>query len=797
MIDTNYFRVAWRNLLRNKSYSFLNITGLAVGIAVTMLIGLWIWDEFSFEQYNPNYERIARVMQYETVGGETSAGSGLPMPLAAELRTTYGNAFKYVAISSWSRDHTLSSGENKFTEKGKFMEPDGAEILALKMLAGTRAGLKDPSSILLAESVAKTLFGDSDPMNKVVKIDNKISVTVRGVYEDLPHNTIFKEVVFVAPLEINSQLDDWIKNARTSWKDDAAEILVQLAETVDVDDVSSRIRDSKFNMVKGDKEAASYKPVIFLQPMSRWHLFSDFENGANSGRIRIVRWFSIIGSFILLLACINFMNLSTARSEKRAKEVGIRKTLGSLRRQLVIQFLNESLLTVLLAFGVALVFVALALPFLNKVADKQMTILWRNPWFWLVSIVFILGTALVAGSYPAFYLSGFKPVKVLKGAFRPGRLAAIPRKALVVLQFTVSVTLIIGTGIVYRQIQYAKDRPVGYNQDELIAIKMTTPDLFGKEEALRADLLRTGSVVDMAESSSPTTDVWFSFDGFDWKGKDPAVPGAFGAVSVTYGYGKTVGWQLKDGRDFSREFSTDSSGLVLNAAAVSKMGLKKPVGEQIKWGGQTYTVVGVIRNMLTDSPYGLGRPTVYYLAKDHSANFMFIKIKSAHPMRQALSDIRSVLQKYAPSSPFDYRFVDEEFAKKFADEERIGQIASLFAILAIFVSCLGVFGMASYMAEQRRKEIGVRKVLGASVFNLWALLSKDFVMMVMISLLIATPTAYFIMHTWLNNYQYRSGIPGWIFAVAGLGTMTITLCTISFQVIKAALANPISSLRTE
>lgn len=794
----NYFRVAWRNLLRNKSYSSLNITGLAVGIAVTMLIGLWIWDEFSFEKYNPNYERIARVMQYETFGGETSAGSGLPMPLAAELRTTYGNAFKYVAISSWNRDHTLSSGDNKFIEKGKFMEPDGAEILALKMLEGTRAGLKDPSSILLAESVAKTLFGDSDPMNKVVKIDNKISVTVRGVYEDLPHNTIFKDVVFVAPLDLYTQLDDWIKSARTNWNDDAAEILAQLAENVNFSDVSSRIRDSKFNKIKNDKEAASYKPIIFLQPMSRWHLFSDFENGANSGgRIRIVRWFSIIGSFILLLACINFMNLSTARSEKRAKEVGIRKTLGSLRRQLVIQFFNESLLTVLLAFGVAVVFVVLALPFFNKLADKQMTIVWRNPFFWLVSIVFILGTALVAGSYPAFFLSGFKPVKVLKGAYRAGRLAAIPRKALVVLQFTVSVTLIIGTVIIYRQIQYAKDRPLGYSKDGLIAIKMTTPDFFGKEEALRAELLRTGSVVDMAESSSPTTDVWFSFDGFDWKGKDPTVPGEFGAVSVTYGYGQTVGWQLKEGRDFSREFSTDSSGLVLNAAAVSKMGLKKPVGEQIKWGGQTYKVVGVIRNMLTDSPYGLGRPTVYYLARDHSANFMFIKINAAHNIRQALNDIRSVLQKYAPSAPFDYRFVDEEFAKKFADEERMGQIASLFAILAIFISCLGVFGMASYMAEQRRKEIGVRKILGASVFNLWTLLSKDFVVMVIISLLIATPIAYFIMHTWLNNYQYRSGIPGWIFAVAGLSTMMITLCTISFQVIKAALANPIRSLRAD
>ena len=793
----NYFNVAWRIVLRNKSYSLLNITGLAVGIAVTMLIGLWIWEEFSFEKYNPNYERIARVMQYQTFRGETSAGSGLPMPLATELRTTYGNAFKYVAISSWSRDQSLSYGDNKFIEKGKFMEPDGAEILALKMLEGTRAGLKDPSSILLAESTAKKLFDASDPINKVIKIDNRISVTVKGVYEDLPHNTAFKGVAFLAPLDIYPQLDDWIRSARTNWNDDAVEILVQLEENANINDVSSRIRDSKFNKIKNDKEAAAYKPSIFLQPMSRWHLYADFENGVNSGRIRIVWWFSIIGSFILLLACINFMNLSTARSEKRAKEVGIRKTLGSLRRQLVMQFFNESLLTVMLAFGVALVFVVLALPSFNKIAGNQMTIAWRNPFFWSISIVYILGTALVAGSYPAIYLSGFKPVNVLKSAFRPGRLAAIPRKALVVLQFTASLTLIIGTVIVYRQIQYAKDRPVGYRQDGLIAIKMTTPDFFGKEEALRADLLRTGSVFDMAESSSPTTDVWYSFGGFDWKGKDPTVPGELGVVSVTYGYGKTVSWQLKDGRDFSSEFSTDSSGLVLNAAAVSLMGLKKPVGEQIKWGGRTYKVVGVIRNMLTDSPYGLGRPTVYYLARDHSANFMFIKINPAHPIRQALNDIQRVLQKYAPSAPFDYRFVDQEFAKKFADEERIGQIASLFAVLAVFISCLGVFGMASFMAEQRRKEIGVRKVLGASVFNLWALLSKDFVMMVIISLLIATPTAYFIMHTWLNNYPYRSGIPGWIFAAAGFATLMITLCTISIQVIKAALANPIRNLRTE
>ncbi len=785
-------------MLRNKTASLINIGGLAVGMSVVILIGLWIWDECSYEKYNQNYDRVAQVMQDQTIKGEIYTSGSIGLPMADELRTTYGSAFKHVILSWWLRSHILSVGDKKFTEKGKFMEPGAPGMLSLKMLNGTRDGLKDPSSILLSASVAKALFGDADPMDRLMKIDNKMSVKVTGVYEDIPHNSQFNNVMFIAPWELFASSDDQVKSWKTNWGFDAAEIFVQLADNADMNKVSAKIRNSKLDKIKDDKALASYRPVVFLQPMKRLHLYSEFKNGVNTGgRIQFVWLFGTIGFFVLLLACINFMNLSTARSEKRAKEVGIRKAIGSLKRQLISQFFTESLLATALAFVCSLLLVSFALPFFNQVADKKMSVLWCNPWFWLSGIGFSIFTGLVAGIYPAFYLSSFQPVKVLKGTFKAGRLAAIPRKVLVVLQFTVSVTLVIGTIIIFRQVQFAKNRPVGYSRDGLIAIQMTTPEFFGKEEPLRNDLLKTGVVAEMAESSSPATGVWLGLSGFDWQGRDPARQDEFGVVSVTRGYGKTIGWQFSAGRDFSKVFATDSSGLVLNEAAVKFMGLKKPVGERITWDKQNFQVIGVIKNIVMESPYDPVSPTIYYMGKNKDANFVLIKIKATESTREALTKIQAVFQKYIPSAPFDYKFVDEEYAKKFAGEERIGKLSSFFAILAIFISCIGLFGMASYMAEQRIKEIGVRKVLGASVFNLWKLLSKDFVELVIISCLVATPVSYYFMSAWLQNYSYRSTMPWWIFAVAGMSALLITLLTVSYQSIKAALANPVESLRSE
>jgi ABC-type antimicrobial peptide transport system permease subunit len=791
----SYFSIAWRNLVKSKGYSFINIGGLATGMAVAMLIGLWIWDELSFDKYNRQYDRIAQVMQHQTFSGTIDTWQSLPYPIGEALRTTYGSDFKQVVMASWDNSKLLSVGDKKLQKTGKYMEPGGPELLDLDMLSGSWANLKDPSSIMLSASTAKAYFGNEDPMGKSMKINNKEPVIVTGIYKDLPYNSAFGHVDFLASWQsyiVNSGIP---KEQINAWGTNAFLVYVQIADHADMSKVSAKIKDTRLNhMYDEDKK---FKPEIFLHPMSKWHLYETFNNGVNSGgRMQFVWLFGIIGIFVLLLACINFMNLSTARSEKRAKEVGIRKAIGSLRGQLLAQFFSESLLVVAFGFVCALLLAQLALPFFNNVADKKMSILWGNPIFWLSGIGVSLLTGLIAGSYPAFYLSSFQPVKVLKGTFRAGRYAAMPRKVLVVLQFTVSVTLIIGTITVFRQIQFARNRPVGYNRDGLISLQTINTDIHDHFDAVRMELKSAGAIEEMAEATSPVTSVWTTNGGFDWKGKDPAQSVDFPTTGVSYEYGKTVGWQFKEGRDFSPAFATDSSAFVINEAAARFIGLKDPIGEVIRWDNQSFTIVGIIKDMIIESPYKPVRPSIYLIDKRKSS-IINIKINPSLSAPAALSKIEATFKKYSPEQPFDYTFVDNQYARKFGNEERIGKLASFFAILAIFISCLGLFGMASFMAEQRIKEIGIRKVMGASVFNLWQMLSKDFVVLVLISLLIAIPMAYYFMHNWLQNYQYHSDISWWIFAVTAIGILVITLLTVSFQSIKAALMNPVKSLKAE
>jgi ABC-type antimicrobial peptide transport system permease subunit len=531
--------------------------------------------------------------------------------------------------------------------------------------------------------------------------------------------------------------------------------------------------------------------------MSQWHLYTGWDKtGELEGRIQYVRLFGIIAVFVLLLACINFMNLSTARSEKRAKEVGIRKAVGSVRAQLISQFFSESLLVVTFAFAVSLLLVFLMLPLFNEVADKKLTLLWTNPVFWLAGIGFSLITGLVAGSYPAFYLSSFQPVKVLKGTFRVGRFAAIPRKVLVVVQFTVSVTLIIGTTIVFRQIQHAKNRPIGYDRNGLITVTMNTPELYKDYNTLRNALLESNGAIEMSTSSTPATDLNSQNGGFDWEGKDPNFKDSFGTIAVTHDFGKTVGWQFVQGRDFSRKFSTDSSGIVLNETAVRYMGIKNPVGKIMKWNGKPFQIVGVVKDMVMGSPFEPVYQTVFMM--DYNwAGVINIKLNPNLSAGESLKKIEAVFKKFNPGSPFDYKFSDQEYERKFIAEERIGQLASIFAVLAIFISCLGLFGLASFVAEQRTKEIGIRKVLGATVPNLWGLLSKDFVLLVIVSCVISVPIAWYFLSDWLQKYEYRTELSWWIFVAAAAGALTITLLTVSFQAIKAALMNPVKSLKSE
>jgi putative ABC transport system permease protein len=797
----NYLKIAWRNLLKNKTHTFINVTGLSVGMAVAMLIGLWIWDELSYDKYFQNYDRLVRVMQHQTFNGERGTQNSIPLPLGPKLRENYTGPtkdFKYVVMSTWTQGHILAYRDKKLNQSGNYMQPEAPDMFALKMLQGTRAALKDPSSIILSAKLAKALFGDTNPMNQMVKVDNKNIVKVTGVYEDLPRNTSFNDMAFILPWDLYLTTNPWTKSNLNEWGNNSWQIFAQLNPTANIDQVAARIKDLKLNALTAanDKLSLGFKPSLFLHPMNKWHLYSEFKNGVIvGGNIEFVWMFGIIGTFVLLLACINFMNLSTARSEKRAKEVGIRKTLGSLRKQLITQFFSESLLVSVFAFVFSIILVQLALSWFNQVADKQMTILWSSPMFWIIGFAFTLFTGVIAGSYPAFYLSSFQPVKVLKGTFRAGRLASLPRKILVILQFTVSATLIIGTVVVFTQVQYTKNRPVGYSREGMIQVYHQTPDIHNHFEAVKYDLMKSGAISSIAESGSPITGIWSDQSGFSWQGMAPGLQPDFGVVRVSPDFGKTVGWQIKEGRDFSKEFLSDSLGLIVNEAAVKFMSMKDPVGQNIKWGGN-YKIIGVVKDMVMTSPYEPVMPTVFSQLNGEG-DITNVRLNPRMETSEALGKIETVFKQYDPGSPFTYEFTDTTYAKKFADEERTGKLAGFFTFLAIFISCMGLFGMASFMAEQRTKEIGVRKVLGASVVNLWGLMSKEFVVLVFISLVIATPIAHHFMSGWLLRYKYHADLSWWIFAATAVSAILITLLTVSFQSVKAAMANPVKSLRSE
>ncbi|MES2113293.1 MAG: ABC transporter permease, partial [Bacteroidota bacterium] len=798
----NYLKIAWRNVVKNRAASLINVGGLAVGMAVAMLIGLWIWSELSFDSSFKNRDRIARVMDNQFINNEIATWSSTAWSLEPALQSSYGNNFKHIVIASWTNAHLLTYGDKTVTQSGNYMEPAITDMLSVKMLKGNAASLNDPSSILLSQSAAKAIFGDADPINKSIKIDRQQNAKITGVYENLPENSSFGDLAFIAPWQMLAISENYPGRFNGNpWGYSWFQTFVQVADNTDMTQVSAKINDVKLNVLKSiNSSDVRFHSQMFLQPMKDWYIRSEFKNGVNiGGRIQYVWLFGIIGVFVLLLACINFMNLSTARSEKRAKEVGIRKAIGSVRSQLVAQFYAESLLIAFMAFCLALVLVQFTLPAFNNIANKNLGLLWGNPVFWAGGIAFTLFTGLVAGSYPALYLSSFQPIKVLKGAFKVGKLAAIPRKVLVVVQFTVSVVLIIGTLVVYQQIQFAKNRPVGYSTNNLLNVNLQTQALNKQYLSLRNDLLASGAVSNVAQSESQITGVLISAGGFTWRGKDPALQEQFTNMTVSSDFGKTVNWQIKEGRDFNVAFPSDTAGFIINEAAAKFIGLKHPVGETIDWAGNgKFKIIGVVKDMVNGSVYDAPKQSFFCLPRhwSHLENIA-IKINPLTGAHTAMDKINAILKKYDPAASYTIGFVDQDYAQKFDNEERIGKLASCFAGLAIFISCLGLFGMASFMAEQRIKEIGVRKVLGATVFNLWQLLSKDFIVLITISLLIASPVAWYFMHNWLQGYQYRTEISAWIFLAAAAGALIITLLTVSYQGIKAALANPVRSLRSE
>ena len=793
----SYFKIGWRNLFRNKAYSVINIGGLAMGMAVAVSIGLWVYDELSFNKYHQNYERIARVMQRMTVNGGTGESKYLPFPLGPELSISFQNDFEHVVMSTFLQDRIISNGDRKFNQWGQYMQAGAPDMLTLEMLKGTRSGLKEMHSILLSESLATSLFSDEDPINKVVRIDDRYDLKVTGVYENLPKNSDFSELAFIAPWDLYIDANKgWLSRFLDSWRDGMIQIFVQVPANADMAMIENKIRSTIQDQVKEEEKIFDFQ--TFLHPMKKWHLYDKFENGyATGGQIQFVWLFGIIGVFVLLLACINFMNLSTARSEKRAKEVGIRKSIGSVRNQLVSQFFSESILITTLAFLFAISIVLMMLPWFNEIANKQMSVPWTSEWFWISCIAFILFTGFIAGSYPALYLSSFQAVKVLKGTFRVGRFASVPRQVLVVLQFAVSVTLIIGTIVVYQQIQYTMNREVGYSRDQLIYLNMKTSGIHDHFDAVRNELINSGAIIDMTESSAAASqDYAANFGTFEWKGKDPNLSDVFGVTWVTPEYGNTVGWELAAGRDFSKDIESDRQGMIINESAVKYMGLEDPVGEIVKLEGHSFTILGVVKDLLVGSPYESTRQGIY-MPMTWVGSVLSIKLNPSKNTTEALEKVQSVFKAYEPAMPFDYKFADDQYARKFSNEVRVGKLSSIFAGLAILISCLGLFGLASFMAEQRTKEIGIRKVVGASVFNLWKMLSKDFVVLVIIACVIAIPSAYYLMHHWLSTYEYRTGISWWVFGLTGVSALLITLATVSYQAITAALMNPVKSLRSE
>jgi len=794
----NYFLTAWRNLQRNRAYSALNILGLSIGMAVALVIGLWVEYQSSFDRYLPNYKKVYQAHLRFVDNGEPGQQVATPFALAQQLRQEIPE-IEHSAHTDWMSTHDLLVGERKVFLPGAMASEEFFRIFPYPILKGSLNGaLDDTYSIVLTESTAHSLFGNTDPIGKQVRIDNENNLMVRAVIADLPPNSTIN-INYVVPFNYYIKTKDWVRRASVAgnWNNKSFQTFVSLRPNTD----TAQIRAKLIAVVK-KYDAEGYtlgKHEVFFQGMAEWHLYSDFKRGKQDGGfIEYVRLFSVIGILVLFIACINFMNLATARSEKRAREVGIRKAIGSQRRDLILQFLIESLVITCLAAVISLLLVQLAVPAFNTLTKSSVTIPWNSPLFWTIMGGYVLVTGLLAGSRPAVYLSSFRPVKVLKGPMRAGRTGAIPRKLLVVLQFTCSIALIIGTGLIYRQVQYVKLRPTGYDANRLVLVGGSS-DLDRNYPALHNDLLATHLVSTVSKSSSPINALWAWTGIKSWSGQNPGETLGLAEVDITDDYFKTVGTPLVAGTSFSGNLAKDSLNVILNEAAVKRMRYKNPVGEVITmWnnGERKLTVIGVAKDALMNSPFEPAQPTMFIYDPSEASNIAF-RLTDNADVHATMAKMATIFNRYNPAYPFLFDFADKSYAEKFNLEVLVGSLSGLFAGLAIFISCLGLFGLAAYMAEQRTREIGIRKVLGATVTQLWFLLTKDFIVLVAISCVIATPIALYFMSNWLDKYNYHIHIGPGIFLIAAGLALLITILTISIQAIRGATANPTRSLRSE
>jgi ABC-type antimicrobial peptide transport system permease subunit len=789
----NYFKIAWRSLRRNKGFSAINISGLAIGLASAIVLLLWIHNELTFDQFHKNRERVYQVFSRAVFNGQIECYGRTPMVMGPVIRANYRHEVEEVVRMNWVGAFIFSAGDQHLAPQGYLTDPGFFRLFSFPLLKGnTETALQKPHSVVITESLAKKLFGRMDPLGQTIRVDSVAGFTVTGVLKDLPPNTQFHFdylIPWAYTNEVSWNIPEWQKNTIDTY------ILLKPGITETVANISLR------TLIRS--HAPETKAEVFLHPMRKWRLYSNFINGeATGGEINFVRMLAIIAGFILLIACINYMNLSTARSIRRAREVGIRKVVGAGRGSLIGRFLGESLLIACLAGVLALVIVIITLPWFNQLIMTQLAIPYDNLLFWLSGAAFIIFTGLLAGSYPAFYLSAFRPINILRGHFKTIHALVTPRRILVVFQFTFAITFIICTIVIYREFIYAANRNSGYDKNNL-AFVYIKGDIIKNYDLIRSDLLNSGTVTDITRSNSPITEIWVMNDSYQWQGKGEEQQVKVIEYRTDRTFVKTMGLHLIAGRDIDiGKYPSDSNAVLLTEMTVRQMGFADPVGQVLRNDEGTWHVVGVIKDFVTGSLYNRIYPVVIQGPnRQQGPNSWFgaitFKLNLHNKTPDNIARLSAIFKRYNPNYPFEFFFAAKYDTAKLIGDEHIGTLAALFAGMAIFISCLGLFGLSAYMAESRLREVGVRKILGASIMRLITLLSKDFLVLVIIAFVIASPVAWWFMSQWLEEIPYHINLSWWIFGLTGLLSVIIAAGTVGFQAVQAALTNPVRVLRTD
>ncbi|HEY1018303.1 MAG TPA: ABC transporter permease [Sediminibacterium sp.] len=782
----NHLIVAWRNLLRNKSFSVINLAGLTIGMAATMLILLWVYTEKSWDKQYKKYHSTYHVMSNRNFNGEINTGPDMMFPLARTAKASLPEV-ENAAVVSFPNRIIFTVGDKILTKNTLNTTTDFFNIFSFDFVEGDASAIQDPDALIFTESTAKAFFGNTPAVGKTVKVNNDRNAIVKAVVKDIPASSTIQ---FEALIPFNPSSKS-VQAAEQEWVNCGDRVFITTRAGTNIASLEQKMLQLIKTNTKGENPTT--KGSLILHPMEKWRLYEEFKDGKNTGgRIQYVSLFIWIALIILAIACVNFMNLSTARSEKRAKEVGIRKTLGSGRAQLLIQFITESLLLSITAAILAMGLVYVLLPLFSQLLNQPIRIPYQEPALWLILTGITVITGLLAGSYPAFYLSGFQPVKVLKGSFLPARGVLLPRKILVTAQFIVSIVLVSATMIIYQQLQFVKKRDLGYSPNNLLTIN-GSPATDKSFEAIRNDLMQTGMVAAVNRTSSPPTNIF----GFTSGVKAVNAPASnnliIGFMFTDVDLTKTLNARIVAGRDFRLG---DSLGVIFNKEAIKLMGLTNPIGAPVTWAGRNMEIVGVVDNMVMGSPYESAAPLMFKYENKWS-RYLNVRLTEKADPRKAVSSIENIYKKYSPAFPFEFRFVDDAFNEKFNTEQLISRLSVIFAGLGIFICCLGLFGLVSSSIERRKKEIGIRKVLGANLQQLLLLLSKEFLYLVAIAFLIAIPVAWWTMHRWLENFSYRTSISLLVFILVGLGMLLIALVTVSMNATKAALTNPVKTLRSE